>query len=72
MFRTGVSAEVALALGGLHRRTGDYIPGAPVNISKDDAGLQRVLLDATYLYNNQSNDAFLYRPFAIIGAQRQV
>lgn len=62
--------EVALALAD--QPAGNLIPGAPVDISKDDAVLQQVLLNATYLYNNQSNDAFLFKPSAIIRAQRQV
>uniref|UniRef100_H3C392 Cystatin domain-containing protein n=1 Tax=Tetraodon nigroviridis TaxID=99883 RepID=H3C392_TETNG len=43
-------------------------PGAPVNISTDDAGLQQAVLNATYLYNNQSNDAFLFKPSAVVRA----
>lgn len=53
-------------------QTGNFLPGAPVNISQDDAGLQQVIINATNLYNKQSNDAFLFRESSIIGAQRQV
>uniref|UniRef100_A0A3Q3WDR2 Cystatin domain-containing protein n=1 Tax=Mola mola TaxID=94237 RepID=A0A3Q3WDR2_MOLML len=52
------------------RRT--VLPGAPINISRDDAGLKQVVLNATYYYNNRSNDAFLFKPAGILSAQRQV
>uniref|UniRef100_A0A4W6F3P1 Cystatin F n=1 Tax=Lates calcarifer TaxID=8187 RepID=A0A4W6F3P1_LATCA len=38
----------------------------------DDRGLQQVVLAATYSFNNQSNDAFLFKPSAITRAQRQI
>lgn len=53
-------------------RHGSLIPGAPHNISRNDTRLQQVVLNAAYLYNNQSNDAFLFKPSAILTAQRQV
>lgn len=65
-----VSAGVVLVLAV--DQTGNFLPGAPVNISTDDADLQQVVLNATYMYNNQSNDAFLFKPSAIVRAQRQV
>uniref|UniRef100_A0A3Q1JBH9 Cystatin domain-containing protein n=1 Tax=Anabas testudineus TaxID=64144 RepID=A0A3Q1JBH9_ANATE len=51
---------------------GRSMPGSPYNISQDDSGLQQVVLDAAYRYNNQSNDAFLFRASAIHRAQRQI
>lgn len=63
-----LSAE-AVASGSHH---GSLIPGAPHNISRNDTRLQQVVLNAANLYNNQSNDAFLFKPSAIITAQRQV
>ncbi|XP_023251444.1 cystatin-F [Seriola lalandi dorsalis] len=51
---------------------GRLIPGAPFNISRNDRGLQQVVLATTYSFNNQSNDAFLFRPSAIRRAQRQI
>lgn len=52
--------------------SGSIIPGAPYNVSRDDVSLQKVIFSATYSFNNQSNDAFLFRPSAIISALRQV
>lgn len=63
-----LSAE-AVAPGSHH---GSLIPGAPHNISRNDTRLQQVVLNAAYLYNNQSNDAFLFKPSAILTAQQQV
>ncbi|XP_059215599.1 cystatin-F [Centropristis striata] len=51
---------------------GAIMPGSPSNISGDDGGLQKALLSAARFYNHQSNDAFLFRPSAVRGAQRQV
>lgn len=48
------------------------MPGAPHNIRTNDGSLQPVVLDAAYFYNNKSNDAFLFRPSAVLAAQRQV
>ncbi|XP_056148285.1 cystatin-F-like [Lampris incognitus] len=48
------------------------LPGSPHNISRDDRGLLKALLFATYSFNNQSNDAFLFRVCAIEKAQRQI
>ncbi|XP_041866862.1 cystatin-F isoform X2 [Melanotaenia boesemani] len=48
------------------------MPGSPHNISTDDRGLQQVVLTAAYSFNNQSNDAFLFKPSAIHRAQRQI
>ncbi|KAM3862882.1 cystatin [Diretmus argenteus] len=51
---------------------GKSVPGSPYNISKNDEGFQHAVLTATDSFNNQSNDAFLFRPSAIDGAQRQI
>ncbi|XP_028278995.1 cystatin-F [Parambassis ranga] len=51
---------------------GGSMPGSPHNISRNDGGLQQVVLNAAYSFNNQSNDAFLFRPSAILRAQRQI
>ncbi|MEQ2219418.1 hypothetical protein XENOCAPTIV_017517 [Xenoophorus captivus] len=48
------------------------MPGSPSNISRNDASLQQVVLNAAHSFNNQSNDAFLFKPSAIHRAQRQV
>ncbi|XP_074532315.1 cystatin-F [Halichoeres trimaculatus] len=61
--------EVTLARGFYH---GHSMPGSPRNISSNDHNLQSVVLIATYSFNNQSNDAFLFKPSAIHRAQRQV
>lgn len=61
--------EVSLAAG---RHPGRSMPGSPYNISRDDRGLQQVVLNAAYSFNNQSNDAFLFKASAIHRAQRQV
>ncbi|XP_072246584.1 cystatin-F [Leuresthes tenuis] len=58
-----------LAAGSLH---GGSMPGSPLNISTDDSVLQKVVLGAAASFNNQSNDAFLFRPSAIRRAQRQI
>ncbi|KAL6102280.1 cst7 [Pungitius sinensis] len=55
---------------GSHR--GHFVPGSPVNISREDRGLRRVVLASAQFFNNQSNDAFLFKPSAILKAQRQI
>lgn len=55
------------------RKHHDHLmPGAPCNISTNDDSLRPVVLDAANFYNNQSNDAFLFRPSDVLAAQRQV
>ncbi|GLD56025.1 cystatin-F-like protein [Lates japonicus] len=61
--------ELSLAAGVHHVRS---MPGSPLNISTDDRGLRQVVLAAAYSFNNQSNDAFLFKPSAITRAQRQI
>ncbi|XP_054455577.1 cystatin-F [Anoplopoma fimbria] len=61
--------ELTLAAGSHHGRS---MPGSPVNISRTDRGLLQVVLSAARSFNNQSNDAFLFKPSAIHRAQRQV
>ncbi|XP_068457934.1 cystatin-F-like [Clinocottus analis] len=56
-------------LGGHHGRS---MPGSPVNISRKDPVLRQVVLSAACSFNNQSNEAFLFKPSAIQRAQRQV
>ncbi|XP_041646078.1 cystatin-F [Cheilinus undulatus] len=58
-----------LVAGSHHGRS---MPGSPFNISRIDHGLQEVVLSAAYSFNNQSNDAFLFRPSTIHSAQRQI
>ncbi|XP_045921254.1 cystatin-F [Micropterus dolomieu] len=58
-----------VAAGSHHGLT---LPGAPYNVSENDPGLQQAVLDGTYFFNNQSNDAFLFKPSTIHRAQRQV
>ncbi|CAB1343493.1 unnamed protein product [Coregonus sp. 'balchen'] len=48
------------------------VPGAPYNISTDDKGVLKAVLHGTYSFNNQTNDAFLFRPSAIEKAERQL
>ncbi|CAJ1057602.1 cystatin-F [Xyrichtys novacula] len=61
--------EMASALGFYYGRS---MPGSPYNISRTDPRIQKVVLDATFTFNNQSNDAYLFKPYAIYRAQRQV
>ncbi|KAF7221342.1 cystatin-F [Nothobranchius furzeri] len=65
-----------LAAREVDRATGSSkassMPGSPHNISKNDTSLQTVVLSAVYSFNNQSNDAFLFRASVIYRAQRQV
>ncbi|CAJ1087226.1 NLR family CARD domain-containing protein 3-like [Xyrichtys novacula] len=60
---------MASALGFYQGRS---MPGSPYNISRIDPRLQKVVLDATFTFNDQSNDAYLFKPYAIYRAQRQV
>uniref|UniRef100_UPI003AAD0245 cystatin-F n=1 Tax=Centroberyx gerrardi TaxID=166262 RepID=UPI003AAD0245 len=48
------------------------MPGSPYNISRNDPGLRRAVLAAAAAFNNQSNDAFLFKPSGIRAAQRQI
>lgn len=48
------------------------MPGAACNISTNDRSLRPVVLDGANFYNNQSNDAFLFRSSAVLAAQWQV
>ncbi|XP_026165648.1 cystatin-F [Mastacembelus armatus] len=64
-----VLAALGLAADSHH---GHSMPGAPVNISQNDRGLQQVVLNAAYSFNNQSNDAYLFKPSAIRRAQKQI
>ncbi|XP_034407878.1 cystatin-F [Cyclopterus lumpus] len=61
--------ELMLAAGSHHGRP---MPGSPINISRKDPVLRQVVLRAACSFNNQSNDAFLFKPSAIHRAQRQV
>ncbi|XP_071329613.1 cystatin-F [Trachinotus anak] len=61
--------ELRSVAGGHHGR---FMPGSPLNISRNDHGLQQVVLTTTYSFNNQSNDAFLFKPSTIHRAQRQI
>ncbi|KAM4730195.1 cystatin-F [Anableps anableps] len=71
-----MEVKMLLLLAALGPAAGSYhgpsMPGSPYNISRNDAGLQRVVLSAAYAFNNQSNDAFLFKPSGIHRAQRQV
>ncbi|KAM6915818.1 cystatin-F [Xenentodon cancila] len=58
-----------MVVAGSH---GHSMPGSLSNISRDNPGLQQVVLTAAYSFNNQSNDAFLFRPSSINRAQRQI
>ncbi|KAK5854440.1 hypothetical protein PBY51_015509 [Eleginops maclovinus] len=51
---------------------GGSMPGSLSDVSRTDGGLRRVVLTAAGHFNDQSNDAFLFKPSAIIRAQRQV
>ncbi|KAM9847960.1 cystatin-F [Aulostomus maculatus] len=63
-------ALLEFQLVGSHH--GHHMPGSPYNVSLNDHGLQRVILTATNTFNNQSNDAFLFKPAAIHRAERQI
>ncbi|KAG7465503.1 cystatin-F [Solea senegalensis] len=56
----------------LEARLVSGMPGSLFDISQDDRGLQEAVLAATYSFNNQSNDAFLFKPSAIHRAQKQI
>ncbi|KAJ8418333.1 hypothetical protein AAFF_G00140420 [Aldrovandia affinis] len=47
-------------------------PGSICNIDKNDTGVQKAVLSATYMFNNQSNDIFLFKTLAIVDAKRQI
>ncbi|CAL8255896.1 unnamed protein product [Lota lota] len=47
-------------------------PGSPSNVSKNDQELGKALLVATYSFNNQSNDAYLFKTSEVDKAQRQI
>lgn len=47
-------------------------PGKPQNVSKNNTEVKEAVLTATYTFNNESNDAFLFKASAIDEAQRQV
>ncbi|KAM8852756.1 cystatin-F [Synchiropus picturatus] len=63
-----------MAAEGSHRSrlTGCQTLGSPCNISLNDPDLQKFVLIAAQAFNNQTNDAFLFRPAAILSAQRQI
>ncbi|XP_011482530.1 cystatin-F [Oryzias latipes] len=61
--------EVSSVTGTHH---GLSIPGSPQNISKNDPALQKLVFAAACAFNNQSNDAFLFKPADIIRAQKQI
>uniref|UniRef100_A0A674B336 Cystatin F n=1 Tax=Salmo trutta TaxID=8032 RepID=A0A674B336_SALTR len=48
------------------------VPGAPYKINTNDKGVLKALLHGTYSFNNQTNDAFLFKPSAIEKADRQI
>uniref|UniRef100_A0A8C7YHF0 Cystatin domain-containing protein n=1 Tax=Oryzias sinensis TaxID=183150 RepID=A0A8C7YHF0_9TELE len=62
-------AEVSSVTGTHH---GLSMPGSPQNISKNDSALQKLVFAAACAFNNQSNDAFLFKPADIIRAQKQI
>ncbi|XP_071390528.1 cystatin [Centroberyx affinis] len=64
------AAAAAAAAAGRHRSRS--MPGSPYNISKNDPGLRQAALAAAAAFNNQSNDAFLFKPSGIQEAQRQI
>ncbi|KAM7385980.1 hypothetical protein PAMP_002012 [Pampus punctatissimus] len=65
-----LAALEARSMSGSHH--GRSMPGSPYNISTNDRGLQQVVLTSIYYFNNQSNDAFLFKPSSIHRAQRQI
>ncbi|KAG5831607.1 hypothetical protein ANANG_G00305490 [Anguilla anguilla] len=47
-------------------------PGSQCNISKNDPGVQKAVLSGIYTFNNQSNDAFLFKTLQIDDAKKQI
>uniref|UniRef100_A0A673C0D2 Cystatin domain-containing protein n=2 Tax=Sphaeramia orbicularis TaxID=375764 RepID=A0A673C0D2_9TELE len=68
----GILEASSLAVQGHQGRHVHMIPGAPSNVSLNDRRLHQVVLTTAYTYNNQSNDAFLFRPSSVHRAQRQI
>ncbi|KAM9364398.1 cystatin-F [Pholidichthys leucotaenia] len=64
--------DISLVVDRCHGHRGHVLPGSPRNISTNDLGLQQAVLAATYFFNNQSNDAFLFKPSSIQRAQKQI
>ncbi|XP_076830050.1 cystatin-F [Brachyhypopomus gauderio] len=62
----------SLGKNPVHSLVSGVNPGKPQNISKNDTEVKRAVLIATYSFNNQSNDAFLFKESAVDEAQRQV
>ncbi|XP_027862124.1 cystatin isoform X1 [Xiphophorus couchianus] len=62
-------ATLGPAAGSHHGRP---MPGSPYDISRNAAAVQQAVLGATHSFNSQSNDAFLFKPSAVVRAQRQV
>ncbi|TRY95379.1 hypothetical protein DNTS_010950 [Danionella cerebrum] len=48
------------------------IPGTPQNVSKNDTRVKNAILTGTYSFNNESNDAFLFKASAVEDAKRQI
>ncbi|XP_035597966.1 cystatin-F-like isoform X2 [Oncorhynchus keta] len=48
------------------------VPGAPYKINTNDKGVLKAALHGTNSFNNQTNDAFLFKPSAIEKAERQI
>ncbi|XP_063046929.1 cystatin-2 [Engraulis encrasicolus] len=48
------------------------VPGGLRNTSKNDPGVKKAVISGTNAYNNQSNDAFLFKASAIDSAQKQI
>ncbi|XP_055774237.1 cystatin-F-like isoform X1 [Salvelinus fontinalis] len=48
------------------------VPGAPYKINTNDKGVLKAVLHGTYSFNNQTNDAFLFKPSAIEKANGQI
>ncbi|XP_069394235.1 cystatin-F [Paralichthys olivaceus] len=69
LLAASAALEISVIAGRHHGRS---MPGSLTNISRDDRSLEQVLLAATYSFNNQSNDAFLFKPSAVHQAQRQI
>nr|XP_020477940.1 cystatin-F [Monopterus albus] len=67
----GLKMMIMLLLAALGVSFGT-MPGSLYNVSENDPGVQQAILSGIYSFNNQSNDAFLFKPFAIDSAQRQI